>query len=302
MECRGICGTGYRFSLIVLMAVCLAACGGRAPDSGGVPSAAKAASDKAPTAQPTNSSTDPKTAAGSTPAVKPEAAVFEYGYTSVRIENPEAVRYRTEFGFHPDGTIRRAELRELRSGAETRLALVESEPLQGGYKVNYQSFGESPKGYGYTLGWSESGLKVIADGETTGFMFDPTERVFRIPWDKGLETYSPGPDGSIQGELVLSGDRVWFGRYIKIDGTLKFEEIYPDGSVDREMILKPSGPDAWSVSCTGAADSFYEGKLTGLSLFPRGGKYPASAYNLIVITDLWMTEERYPFFALSLLE
>lgn len=303
MERKGILETGLRIGLIVLLAAGLAACGRETSVSGGALAAARPPSGKAPEgAQAASGPASAPAGAVPAPVAKPESAVFEYRYTSVRIQDPEAVRYRAEFRFHPDGTIRLAELREIRAGAETPLARVESEPAQGGYKVAYKSFGTTPRGYDYVLGWSESGLTVTAGGEATGFRFDPAGRVFTIPWDKGAETYSPGPDGSVQGELVLAGKREWFGRYVKRDGTLKFEEIYPDGSVDREMTLKPSGSDSGSVSCSGAADSFYEGTLTGVSLFPRGGRYPASAYNLILITDLWMTEERYPFFALSLLE
>jgi|GEM_PF-3410870 len=298
---RSAAGTAVLAAAAVL-ALGLGACSRGAPgsDRSAPPEAAGTAPEGASDSGSATAGSGP--AATSSPAPAPEAAVFEYRYTSVRIEDPRAVLYRAEFRFHPDGTLRSAELRELRGGTEARLASAVSEPFNGGYKVTFRSFGKDPGGYEYTLGWSGKGLTAIAGGETTGFRLDPADRVFTIPWDKGSETYSPGPAGSFLGELVLSGKRQWFGRYLRKDGTLKFEEIYPDGSVDREMILKPFGPDLWSVSCTGAADSFYEGKLSGVSLFPRGGNYPASAYNLILITDLWMTEERYPFFALSLLE
>ncbi len=292
MNHDGIRVTTARVGLILLLAVNLAACGRGAPG-------AERGAEAAP-ASP-GAAGDPA-AVPPVPATRPETAVFEYRYTSVRIEDPGAVRYRAEFRFHPDGTIRSAELREIRDGAETLRASAVSEPLQGGYKVAYRSFGGDPGGYDYTLGWSETGLSVTAGGEATGFRFDPAGRIFTIPWDKGAETYSPGPDGSVLGELVLSGERQWSGRLFNSGGSLRFEDRYPDGSEDRECVLKAEGPDAWSVSCTGSADSFYEGSLTGASLFPRGGVYPASAYNLIIVTDLWMTEERFPFFCLSLLE
>lgn len=301
MAHKGFRTTAARFGRIALLtaglvaglAAGLAACGPGASERASAEAKAPSGTSGAPAAAPST---------GAGPAAGPEAAVFEYRYTSVRIEDPGAVRYRAEFRFHPDGTIRRAELREIRSGTETPLASAVSEPLQGGYKVAYRSFGRDPGGYDYTLGWSETGLTVTAGGEATGFRFDPAGRIFTIPWDKGAETYSPGPDGSVLGELVLAGERQWGGRLFKSGGSLRFEDRYPDGSVDRECVLKAAGPDAWSVSCTGSADSFYEGSLTGASLFPRGGVYPASAYNLIIVTDLWMTEERFPFFCLSLLE
>jgi predicted small lipoprotein YifL len=292
MEKNGNRATAARVGLILLLAASLAACGRGTP--GSVPEAEEARASPgtpgAPAVAPPASSTPPA------------AAIFEYRYTSVRIEDPGAVRYRAEFRFHPDGTIRSAELREIRAGAETPRASVVSEPFQGGYRVVFRSFGRDPGGYDYVLGWSETGLSVTAGGEATGFRFDPAGRVFTIPWDRGAETYSPGPDGSVLGELVLSGERQWSGRLFQSGGSLRFEDRYPDGSVDRECDMKPSGPGAWSVSCTGSADSFYEGTLTGTSLFPRGGVYPASAFNLILVTDLWMTEERFPFFCLSLLE
>lgn len=296
MEHEVLRRTGARIGLIFLLSVSLAAglaaCGPADPEPDRAP----------PEAQAPSGTADARAAAPPVSANPPEAAVFEYRYTSVRIENPDAVRYRAEFRFHPDGTIRRAELREIRAGTETLRASAVSEPVPGGYRVTYRSFGEEPGGYEYTLGWSETGLKVIAGGEETGFRLDPAGRVFTIPWDRGAETYSPGPDGSVLGELVLSGERQWSGRLFESEGSLRFEDRYPDGSVDRECVLKAAGSDAWSVSCTGSADSFYEGTLTGSSLFPRGGTFPASAYNLIIVTDLWMTEERLPFFCLSLLE
>ena len=291
MVYSGIHRTAARVGLVFLLAASLAACGRGAPGP-----------DRVPAEAGTSSGAAGVQAAPPASGAPPEAAVFEYRYTSVRIEDPGAVRYRAEFRFHPDGTIRRAELREIRTGTETLLASAVSEPFQGGYKVGYRSFGRDPGGYEYTLGWSGAGLSVTAGGEATGFRFDPTGRVFTIPWDRGAETYSPGPDGSVLGELVLSGSRQWSGRLFKDGGTLRFEDQYPDGSVDRECVLKPEDPNAWTVSCTGAADSFYEGTLAGARLFPRGGTFPASAYNLIIVTDLWMTEERFPFFCLSLLE
>lgn len=296
MEHEVLRRTGARVGPIFLLAVSLAAglaaCGRGGPGPDREPAAAQAPSGTA----------DARAAAPPVSANPPEAAVFEYRYTSVRIADPGAVAYRAEFRFHPDGTIRRAELREIRAGGETLRASAVAEPLEDGYRITYRTFGAAPGGYEYTLGWSGTGLKVTAGGEETGFRFDPAGRVFTIPWDKGRETYSPGPDGSVLGELVLAGERQWSGRLFKSGGDLRFEDRYPDGSVDRECILKAAGPDGWSVSCTGAADSFYEGTLTGASLFPRGGIFPASAYNLIIVTDLWMTEERFPFFCLSLLE
>ncbi len=289
---NGIRQTTARVGLVLLLAVSLAACGRGAPEPDRAPEAAQASPGAAgaPAAAPSASATPP------------ESAIFEYRYTSARIGDPDSVRYRAEFRFHPDGTIRSAELREIRAGTETRLASAISEPRGGGYKVSFRDFGEDPRGYEYVLGWSESGLSVTAGGETTGFRFDPAGRVFTIPWDKGLETYSPGSDGSVLGELVLSGTRRWNGRLFKKEGTLRFEDYFSDGGVDRELVLAPAGPDAWSASCTGAADSYYEGTLAGASLFPRGGSYPGSAYNLVIVTDLWMGEERFPFFCLSLLD
>ncbi len=289
MDHNGILGTASRVGLIFLLAAGLAACGrvatgpDRAP--GAAPGPAEASGPIAPE-----------------PPTRPESSAFEYRYTSVRIADPGAVLYRAVFRFHPDGTLRAAELREIRGGAESLRASSVSEPVAGGYKVSYRSFGPDPVGYEYVLGWGGTGLTVTAGGEATGFRFDPADRVFTIPWDRGAETYAPGPAGSVLAELVLSGRREWNGRLFKSEGSLRFEDRYPDGSVDRECVLKPAGPETWTVSCTGAADSYFEGTLTGASLFPRGGTYPGSVFNLVILTDLWMTEERLPFFCLSLLE
>lgn len=292
MVCDEFHKTLVRVGMIALLAVGLAACGRGAPGPDRAPAAAQASSGTAAV----------QTASRPASAAPPEAAVFEYRYTSVRIADPEAVLYRAVFRFHPDGTLRSAELREVRGGVESLRASSVSEPVPGGYKVAYRSFGPEPGGYEYELGWGGAGLTVTAGGEVTGFRFDPAGRVFTIPWDRGAETYAPGPEGGVQAELVLSGERQWNGRLFKNEGALRFEDRYSDGSVDRECVLKPSGPDTWTVSCTGAADSYYEGSLTGASLFPRGGMYPGSVYNLVILTDLWMTEERLPFFCLSLLE
>ena len=233
---------------------------------------------------------------------RPETAVFEYSYTSVRIPDPGSVRYRMEFRFHPDGTIRSAELREYRADSETLLATAESEPQGGGYRVSYRSLGRDASAYSYSLGRSDRGLVVKVGEEVTGFRYDTAERVFTIPWENGSETYAFEPDGSVRAERILSAKKEWSARLYRRDGDLRYQDYFSDGEVDRELLMKRSGPDAWAIDFTGSADSYYEGRLSGASLFPKGGAFPAAFYNLLIVMDFYMMEERFPFFCLSLLE
>ncbi|HSV55965.1 MAG TPA: hypothetical protein VLH39_02520, partial [Magnetospirillaceae bacterium] len=184
----------------------------------------------------------------------------------------------------------------------TLLASAATEPSGEGYRVSYRSYGENAAAYEYSMSFTEKGLVVTAGGVMTGFRYDPEAKVFSIPWENGLETHTKNPDGTVRSELVLDGRRAWSARLYRKDGILRFEDFDPDGTPDRVMELIPEGPDTWTVSFTGSADSYYDGRITGASLFPRGAAYPPAIYNLLVVMDFWISEERFPFFSLSLLD